>query len=222
VRIIQDNGAFNFSRICNNGVRFVEGEFVCLLNNDIEVISPDWLGEMVSLAVQPEIGAVGAKLIYPDGTIQHAGVIMGLGGVAGHVLSGQDRKTFGYFGRGKLVQELSAVTAACLVVSKSKYTEISGFNESDLAVAFNDVDFCLRLKQVGYRNLWTPYAELYHHESASRGRENTKAKQARFNKEVEYMNKNWAEIIQNDPAYNPNLSLIHGDFSLAWPPREVD
>ncbi len=218
VRIVNYDGSFNFSAINNMAVRQSRGEIIGLINNDIVVISPGWLAEMISHALRPEIGAVGAKLYYADHTIQHAGVIVGLGGVAGHGhkrFSGNDP---GYFFRAKLVQNLSAVTAACLVLRREVFEEVGGFDEKNLSVAFNDVDFCLRIRERGYRNLWTPYAELYHLESASRGPEETLEKQARFRNEVLYMKSRWGQALLHDPYYNPNLTLDREDFSLAFPP----
>jgi GT2 family glycosyltransferase len=200
-------------------VKFAQGEVIGLLNNDLEVISPDWLSEMVSHALRPEVGAVGARLWYPDNTLQHGGIVIWLGGVAGHAHSRLPRHQHGYFGRASLIQSFSAVTAACLVIRKSVYEEVAGFNEDDLSIAFNDVDFCLRVGNAGYRNIWTPYAELYHYESATRGYEDTPEKQKRFAKEVAYMKQQWGDLVLNDHAYSPNLTLDYGDLSLAWPPR---
>lgn len=220
IRVIRDDSPFNFSALNNRAVREAKGEFVCLLNNDIEVISPDWLNEMVGIAVQPGTGAVGACLWYPNDTLQHGGVLIGLGGVAGHMHHLMPRGHFGYFGRGVAVQNLTAVTAACLVVRKSVYEEVGGLNEQ-LAVAFNDVDFCLRLVKAGYRNVWTPHAELYHHESATRGSDMDADKYQRFVGEVRWMEKEWEGWLEHDPAYNPNLSLNTNvlPFTLASPPR---
>ncbi|MEO8440027.1 MAG: glycosyltransferase family 2 protein [Spartobacteria bacterium] len=219
VRALRHEGEFNFGQLNNFGVRQVEADFVALLNNDLTVINPDWLGEMVSQAIQPSVGAVGARLIYPDDHIQHAGVILGGGGVAAHAHKGLPRANHGYFSRAILAQELSAVTAACLLVRRSVFLEVGGFDEENLKIAFNDVDFCLRLRQHGYRVIYTPYAELYHHESASRGLEDTVAKNNRFEAEIKYMHDTWGEALQQDPAYNPNLSLASAGFMLAFPPR---
>jgi GT2 family glycosyltransferase len=174
---------------------------------------------MVSHAVRPEIGAVGAKLFYPDFRIQHAGVITGLGGIAGHVFRGLPRHEAGFKYRPHLVQNFSAVTAACLVIRKSVYLEAGGFNEYQLKVAYNDVDFCLKVQSLGYRNLYTPFAELVHHESASRGADDTPEKILRFKQEVEFIKARWGERLLNDPAYNPNFSLDNEDFAFAHPPR---
>jgi GT2 family glycosyltransferase len=169
---------------------------------------------MVSHALRPEIGCVGAKLYYDDETIQHAGVILGVGGVAGHSHKYFHRGASGYFSRLKIVQNLSAVTAACLLVRKSIYEEVGGLDETDLRVAFNDVDFCLEVRKAGYRNLWTPYAELYHHESKSRGCEDTLEKVERFNGEVAFIQRKWGDALRYDPCYSQNLTLSREDFSL--------
>lgn len=219
ITVLRDARPFNYSALNNLAVENATGSIIGLLNNDIEVINPEWMTELVSHACRREIGAVGAKLLYPDGSSQHSGVILGIQGVANHAFKGQDRSAPGYMGRGQLIQSLSAVTAACLFVRKEVYEEVGGLNEVDLAVAFNDVDFCLRITEKGYRNIWTPYAELYHHESKTRGFEDTPEKQARFKKEVEYMRKRWGKLLDNDPAYNPNLTLDRSDFSIAFPPR---
>ena len=210
---------FNYSAINNFAVKKARGAVLCLLNNDIEIINGDWLKIMVSLAVRPETGAIGAKLLYPDHRIQHAGVILGLGGVAGHAYLLKDENYIGQMGRALLMQNYSAVTAACMVVEKAKYEQVGGFNENELKIAFNDIDFCIRLMQAGYRNVWTPEAKLIHHESVSRGFDDTPDKQERFKSEINYMKETWGEILENDPAYNPNLTLDHEAFTLAFPPR---
>lgn len=219
VRVLRLAGEFNFGQLNNFGVAQVESEFVALLNNDLSVITPGWLEEMVSQGLRPGIGAVGARLLYPDDRIQHAGVILGGGGIAAHAHKGLARSNHGYFSRAILAQELSAVTAACLVVRQKVYQEVNGFEEEHLKIAFSDVDFCLRLRQRGYRIVYTPYAEFYHHESASRGLEDTVRKNQRFEAEIRYMRETWGESLQFDPAYNPNLSLASADFTLAFPPR---
>lgn len=215
VSVVAYNKPFNYSAINNFGMKKARGTIIGLVNNDIEVINSEWLSEMVSHANRPEIGCVGAKLYYANDQIQHAGVILGLGGVAGHSHKHADRDSLGYLRRLKVVQNMSAVTAACLLVKKEIFNEVHGLNESDLPVAFNDVDFCLKVREAGYRNLWTPYAELYHHESISRGFEDTPEKKARFSGEVAYMKNTWGEQLLNDPAYNPNLSKDTEDFSIA-------
>ncbi|WP_428355665.1 glycosyltransferase [Methyloprofundus sp.] len=222
VSIIRDDSPFNYAALNNKAVAQAKGEVIALLNNDLEVINADWLDEMVSHVVHPEVGAVGAKLYYPDDTIQHAGVIVGLGGVAGHSHKHSPRDNPGYCGRLLLTQNLSAVTAACLLVRKEVFDAVGGFDEQHLSIAFNDVDLCLRIQEKGFFNVWTPYAEMYHYESASRGYEDTPEKQARFNKEIDYMRQRWGEGLLQDPAYNPNLTLDREDFSFAWPPRYSD
>ncbi len=204
---------FNYSAINNFAAKQAKGSIIGLINNDVEVITPEWLTEMASHAQREDIGCVGAMLYFDNDTIQHAGVICGLGGVAGHSHKYFHRDHPGYFYRLKLVQNLSAVTAACLLVRKSVFEEVSGLNEKDLKVAFNDVDFCLKVQAAGYRNLWTPYAELYHYESISRGAEDNPEKVARFNKEVGYMKNIWGTDKKVDPCYSPNLSLEREDFS---------
>lgn len=218
VRVLPYDAPFNFSSINNYAVSVSNGEIVGLINNDLEVIGDDWLTEMVSHAIRPEIGCVGAMLYYPNDTIQHAGVILGLGGVANHIGLGMPRGFIGQMGRARLVQNLSAVTAACLLVRRAVFDAVGGLDPR-LQVAFNDVDFCLRVREKGYRNLWTPFAELYHHESASRGSEDTPAKRARFAGEIEFMVRRWGALMENDPAYNPNLTLTGKAFEFAAPPR---
>ncbi len=213
-RVLKWDKPFNYSAINNFAVSQAKGEVVGLVNNDIEVINKEWLSEMASHALRPEIGCVGAKLYYPNDTIQHAGVVLGIGGVAGHSHKYFHKSEPGYFTRLHLVQNMSAVTAACLLVRKSLFEEVGGLNEEDLTIAFNDVDFCLKVHTAGYRNLFTPWAELYHHESISRGEEDTPEKIARFNKESEYMKKKWDDLLKADPAYNKNLSSSHENFSL--------
>ncbi len=218
VRVVRYPGEFNYSAINNFGITHTDAPVVGLLNNDLEVIHGDWLDEMVSHALRLEIGCVGAKLYYPDDRIQHAGVILGIGGVAAHAWQTHPRGAAGQAHRNLLQQNLSAVTAACLVIRRDVFVEVGGLDEK-LRVAFNDVDFCLKVRAAGYRNFWTPYAELYHHESASRGAEDTLEKRDRFRREVEYVQSKWGELLQNDPAYNPNLTLTINDFTLALPPR---
>jgi GT2 family glycosyltransferase len=171
---------------------------------------------MMSHALRSEIGCVGAKLYYDDNTIQHAGVILGIGGIANHSHKDFPRGHHGYFGRLSVVQNYSAVTAACLLVRKSVYEQVGGLEEQHLKIAFNDVDFCLKVREAGYRNLWTPYAELYHYESKSRGVEDTPEKQARFRSEVEFMQSRWGEALPFDPHYNPNLTQHETNFSIKY------
>jgi GT2 family glycosyltransferase len=215
-RVIDYEGPFNFSRINNEAVRHARGTILGFLNNDVEVISPGWLSEMVSHALRPEIGAVGAMLYYPDDTIQHGGVILGILGVAGHAYRYLPRGTPGQMGRAWLAQDLSAVTGACLLMRRDVFEEVGGFDEQ-LAVAFNDVDLCLRIRERGYRVLWTPFAELYHREGVSRGKDTIESE--RFLREIRFMQERWGEQLLHDPAYNPNLTLEREDFSLAFPPR---
>jgi GT2 family glycosyltransferase len=217
-RIVCDDSPFNFSALNNLGVRVARGEMLCLMNNDIEILTTDWLEEMVSWALRPDVGCVGARLWYPDGRLQHGGVILGIGGAVGHSLGYLMRGAGGYFHRAVLHQELSAVTAACLLVRRTVFEHVNGLNE-DLALTFNDIDFCLRVREAGYHNVWTPYAEMNHHESASRGYDDTLEKQARFNSELQFMQERWGGLFMNDPAYSPNLTLEREDFSYAWPPR---
>ncbi|MGE5047453.1 MAG: glycosyltransferase family 2 protein [Deltaproteobacteria bacterium] len=217
-RVLRYDAPFNYSAINNLGVREARGEIVGLLNNDLEIVEPGWLTAMVAQALRPEVGAVGARLLYPDGTVQHGGVILGIGGVANHAHRNFPRNETGYFGRLQLVQNLSAVTAACLLVRRDVYLRAGGLDE-DIAVAFNDVDFCLRLGKAGLRCVFTPDATLVHHESRSRGKDDSPEKRARFVREVETMTARWGEVLRNDPAYNPNLTLESEDFALAWPPR---
>ncbi|HEX6242432.1 MAG TPA: glycosyltransferase family 2 protein, partial [Polyangiales bacterium] len=219
VRVLRDDRPFNYSALNNMAVQLAHGEYVCLLNNDIEVISPYWLEELIGVAMQQGVGAVGARLWYPNDTLQHAGVIVGVHGIAGHAHKHLPKGSRGYLGRADLIQSYSVVTGACLAIKRATYLQMGGLNESELKVAFNDVDLCLRLREAGYRNVWTPYANLYHHESATRGSEDTPEKIARFAREIDFMNLRWATELSHDPAYNPNLSLDHEDFRLAFPPR---
>jgi GT2 family glycosyltransferase len=220
VRVIRDERQFNYSAINNHAVEQTEGDVICLLNDDTEVIGGDWLTELVSHLLQPGVGAVGAKLYYDDGRIQHAGVVLGIHGVAGHSHRFFDRLSAGYFGRLQLAQNMSAVTAACMVVRREAWDQVGGLDEENLAIAFNDVDFCLRLRDAGWRVVWSPYAELIHHESVSRGPDVVGPRVPEFVREFDYIQRRWGPLIlRNDPYYNPNLSLSAEDFSLAWPPR---
>ena len=219
ITVIRDDSPFNYSRLNNGAIAHCRGDIVCLLNDDIEVVTPDWLEEMVSFVIKPDIGAVGARLWYPDGTLQHGGVLLGVGGVAGHAHSRLPKGNRGYFSRAVLQQEMSAVTGACLMVRRTVYQEVGGLDEQ-IAVAFNDVDFCLRLRAAGYRNIWTPFAELIHHESASRGYEDNPEKMARFQREIRFMQARWGTQLTNDPHYNANCSLQRGDYSIERRPRQ--
>lgn len=219
INIMKDARPFNYSALNNAAVKVAKGDLIALINNDIEVISPNWLSEMVGLALQPEVGGVGARLLYGDNRLQHGGIVLGIKGVAAHAHKYFPNRHHGYCKRMSLISSFSAVTAACLLIRKKIYNEVGGLNESDLKIAFNDVDFCLKVREAGYRNVWTPFAELYHHESATRGIEDTAEKRARFSQEVQYMQKRWGDKLLTDPAYNPNLTLEAEDFSFAWPPR---
>lgn len=219
VKILHDEREFNFSRLNNDAVKTIDAPYIAFLNNDLEVITEEWLSEMMSHAVRSGVGAVGARLLYPNGLVQHAGIILGIGGVAGHNHKGRPRHDVGYFNRLILPQNLSAVTAACLVMKRELFEEVGGFDEDTLSVAFNDVDLCLKVRRAGLRIVYTPYAELYHYESASRGYETTPEKFVRFEGEIATMQDRWSELLKNDPYYNPNLTLLHEDFSFAYPPR---
>jgi GT2 family glycosyltransferase len=207
-RIVSFHEPFNFSRMNNLAARECKGEYLLLLNNDTEVISPFWLTAMLGYAQLPEIGAVGAKLYYPHDSIQHAGVVLGMRGIAGHWLYRFPRDSRGYFNSLHTVRNFSAVTAACVLMRTDVFESVGGFNE-ELAVSYNDVDLCLRIRQAGYRIVWVPEAELYHCEFATRT-------QVLDTKEVQYMQKRWGEILRNDPYYNPNLTLESGALALRF------
>ena len=218
--LINYNRPFNYSAINNFAAQHAKGEVLLFLNDDIEVISPDWLDEMVGHALREEIGAVGAMLYFPYDTIQHAGIILYPDMIAGHAFYLQARGSHGQNDRARLIQNYSAVTGACIAVEKSKFQKVGGFDEEKFPIAYNDVDLCLKLRKAGYENLWTPYAELYHLESVSRGLDNTEEKQNRLKRETDFLIQKWGSIIANDPAYNPNLKS-HPFFSLADPPRSI-
>ena len=211
LRVIKDEGEFNFSALNNRAASQASGDVLCFLNNDTVVISSEWLEEMVSHAMREEIGAVGAKLLFPDGRIQHAGIVLGMGGIAGHVFAGLPGDSDGYMGRAQLIQNYTAITGACMVMRKSVFVEVGGFNETELKISFNDIDLCLRIHSAGYRNLWTPYALLYHHQSASRGQDVTPSQQELAATEADYFHNRWRELIYHDPGYNPSLSLVKAD-----------
>ena len=214
--IVSFDKEFNYSEANNFGVRCATGEYYILLNNDTEVISPAWIEEMLMYAQRDDIGAVGAKLYFPDHTIQHAGVILGLGPhrTAGHAFSKVDGENLGYMGRLYYAQNVSAVTAACVMIPRRVWEAVNGLDTS-FAVAFNDVDLCMRIRQMGYLIVWTPYAELYHYESKSRGSENTPEKKKRFESEVQRFRERWEkQLKEGDPYYNPNLTLERADFSI--------
>ena len=218
VRVLPYDHPFNHSALNNFAAAQARGTVLGLINNDVEVITPDWLEEMVSHALRPDVGCVGAKLYYPDDTVQHAGVVLGLGGVANHALRRTPRHEPGYFGRLWTIYNPSAVTAAALVLRKEVFDRVGGLDAEGLPVAFNDVDLCLKVREAGYRNLWTPHAELYHHESVSRGADTSPEKRARFVGEVNVMLNRWGAVLQRDPAYNPNLTREREDYSLALAP----
>jgi len=213
IKVLKYNKPFNYSIINNYAVEEANGEFVAFLNNDIEVINKTWLTEMLQHAQRKEIGIVGAKLYYPDMTIQHAGVVLGIGGVAGHVHKYFDENAYGYFSRLQIIQNYSALTAACILMKKDIFLEVNGFEE-ELMVAFNDIDLSLKVLEKGYRNLWTPYAKLIHHESKSRGQEDNLEKKKRFDTERSFMQNKWQRKLLEDKCYNPHLTLEHENFSL--------
>jgi glycosyltransferase involved in cell wall biosynthesis len=221
--IVRCPGPFNYSAINNRAVAGAKGEIVVLLNNDVLPLHAGWLTEMVSHAARPEIGAVGGLLLYPNGRIQHAGITLGIagpmrvGGVAGHPGKRMRPETYVTGNLLQVVRNVSAVTGACLAVRRSVYLQVGGMDEDQLPIAFNDVDFCIRVMGAGYRNLWTPFARLTHHESASRGTENSPEKIARFKGEIGVMRRRWRLLLDNDPAYNPNLTLVHENWSFARP-----
>jgi GT2 family glycosyltransferase len=219
MRVLRYDRPFNYSKINNVAAREARGEVLCLLNNDTWVLSPDWLEEMVGHLLQERVGAVGAKLYYPDTRVQHAGVTVGPGGCADHLHLGLGCDEPGYCDRAAVAQELSAVTGACLVTWKHLYEQLGGLNEESLTVAFNDVDYCLRLQEAGHRVIFTPHAELIHHESATRGRDTGLPRRMRANREISYMRLRWGKRMRHDPYYNPNLSYQRPDFSLSETPR---
>lgn len=213
-KCVEDKETFNFSRLINLGRKNATGEFLLLLNNDTEVISPDWMEAMMEHAQRKEIGVVGAKLLYDNDTIQHAGVIVGLGGAAGHVLVGEDRDGPGYFNYVNMLNTYSAVTGACFMVRTSVFDEVGGFDEN-FGTEYNDVDFCLKVMEAGYRNLYVPHCELYHYESISRGHPHSTAESYKKHvKEVNLFRKKWKSYVEKDPCYNPNLSLGVHNFGL--------
>ena len=214
VRVLKYPAPFNYSAINNFGVEHAKGSILGLVNNDIEVISPDWLTYMVGHAEREDVGCVGAKLLYSDTRIQHAGVVLGYGGGAGHAHKNFPRFHKGYLNRIVATNNYSAVTAACLLVKRTHFNEVNGLNEKALSVAFNDVDFCLKVKGLGVNNVYCAEAELFHHESVSRGLDISPEKAARFNRELAYLQSTWSNFIANDPAYNPNLTLKRENFSI--------
>lgn len=216
--VLRYDRPFNYPAINNLAVRCAHGKVLCLLNDDTEVITPGWLEEMLGLLHQKDVGVVGAKLLYPDGTVQHGGDLVGVGGVANHAHAFLRRDEPGYQGRALLAQDMSAVTGACLMTWKSLYEELGGMDERCLPVAFNDVDFCLRAREAGYRVVWTPHAELYHRESASRGTDRSAERRRQARREAAYMRRRWKHALRRDPFYNPNLSRKRPDFSTGDAP----
>ena len=216
IQVVTYEGKFNYSLVNNFGVTFATGEYILLLNNDTEVITVNWLEELLMYAQREDVGAVGAKLYYPDKTIQHAGVVIGLGAhrTAGHTHYKQSRENLGYMGRLCYTQDVTAVTGACLMVKKSLWDELGGLSP-EFEISLNDVDFCLRLRKLGKLNVFTPFAELYHYESVSRGLDDQGEKAERYNRESELFRTKWkAELEAGDPYYNPNFSLDRSDYSL--------
>lgn len=214
VSVVTWDGKFNFSAIVNFGFSFSKGEHIVLLNNDTEVITPNWMEEMLMFSQRSDVGAVGCMLYYPDDTVQHAGVILGIGGVAGHAHKHYKRGDSGYMSRLAIAQNMSAVTAACLMIPRHVFERVGGFDEN-YEVAFNDVDFCMKIRNLGYLIVFTPYAELYHYESKSRGVEDTPEKRKRFENEVRLFQSKWKDKLEaGDPYYNVNLTLEREDFSL--------
>jgi len=210
IKIINYNKPFNFSAMNNYAVRFVKGTYLLFLNDDTEVISNEWINAMLEHCQKKHVGVVGVKLLYPDNTIQHAGVILGIGGVAGHSHKFIPNDFSGYFLKPHLIQNVSAVTGACLMIKKSLFKEVSGFDEKNLSISYNDIDLCLKIRKKGYLIVYTPFAELYHHESVSRGY----ATNLQTKREREFIKTKWKKIIENDPYYNPNLTLDKEDFSF--------
>jgi len=219
VRVLKFDAPFNFSALNNFGVKPARGKIIGLLNNDLKVISPGWLKEMVSHALRPEVGAVGAKLYFANDRIQHAGVVLGIGPVAGHSHKFRPRKEFGFMARLKVVGNYSAVTGACLLLRREVFAEVGGLDEKNLPIAFNDVDLCLKLRARGYSIVLTPHAELYHLESASRGADTTAETSPRFLQEQNFMISKWGDLLKNDPFYSPNLTCHAENFAYAHPPR---
>ena len=217
VQVVTYEGEFNYSRINNYGVTFTKGDYLLFLNNDTEVITPDWIEQLLMYAQREDVGAVGAKLYYADNTIQHAGVVIGLGAhrSAGHTHYKMPKEHLGYMGRLCYAQDMTAVTAACLMVKRSIYEEVGGLDES-FTISLNDVDFCLKIREKGYLNIFTPFAELYHYESKTRGLEEGE-KLRRYEKECAHFREKWrAALDAGDPYYNPNFSLDYSDFTLRF------
>lgn len=219
VRVLRDPGPFNFAALNNRAAAEAGGDLLCLMNNDIEVTEPGWLKALVAWALRPEVGAVGARLLYPDATLQHAGVVLGLGEAAGHLYRALPSDPAAAPRRSLVAQELSAVTAACLLLRKAEWAAVGGMNEADFAVGYNDVDLCLKLSARGLKVIYEPAATLLHRESQSRGLPDTAEKIALQLREIRALRRRWLARLQADPHYNPNLSIYDDQSSLAWPPR---
>lgn len=220
VRVVSyEADRFNYSRVNNYGAAAASGSVLCFLNDDTEAIKADWLDQLVARVMLPGVAATGPMLYYPDGTIQHAGVILGLSGVAGHACAHAPRGSAGYFGRACLEQDVSCVTAACMLVRSDVFHEVGGFDE-ELPLAYNDVDLCLRMRAGGHRIVWTPSVELIHHESISLGRHDSARHAVQFARDIQIMRERWDSVLKEDPFYNPNLSLVRG-YELAFPPRRT-
>ena len=214
VSVLKWDGEFNYSAINNFAVKEAKGDYLVFLNNDVKVISPNWLEEMLGNVQRSEVGIVGARLYFPDDTIQHAGIIIGIGGIAGHAFLGMNRARTGYLHKAAIQQDLSAVTAACMMMKRSVFKEVGGFEEK-MTVAFNDVDLCLRTIRAGYLVVYNPSVEMYHYESKSRGAEDSEEKARRFQTEIEYMRTKWIDLLKSgDPNYNKNLTLSKWNYSL--------
>ena len=214
IRLLRWKHPFNYSAINNYAASKAKGEYFLFLNNDTEVITPGWIEELLGFCQRKDTGIVGAKLYYGNNTIQHAGTVIGIGGIAGHMFVDMDRERSGYMHKASIIQDLSAVTAACMMVKRKVFEQVHGFEE-ELAVAFNDVDFCLRVRELGYLVVYNPYVELYHYESKSRGTEDSKEKVRRFQSEIEFMRCRWEVLLKKgDPYYNKNLSLSKWNYSL--------
>ena len=212
-RVIQHPGPFNFSAMCNAGARATQARVLLFLNNDIAMLDPGWLKAMVRWAIRPDIGVVGAKLLFPNGQLQHAGVVLGFGGIAGHIYRRLPKDYPGYLAQLVVPHEVAAVTGACMAVERSKFEAVGGFDTEHLPVDLNDIDFCLRIAEHGWTNVWTPEATLIHHQSATRGIDSDPF--ALYRKERAYFVERWSHVIRDDPYFHPGLSLHAHDVALA-------